>query len=108
MNKYEEKARQLHKEGNTCSYALYNTFKDDFKLDDNYPLPRSIDGICGSVLVTEKILKDLGKEKYIDEFREKFLKEFKYMKCVELMKNDRRCNDYVGFAANFIFDHINE
>ena len=108
MNKYEEISRRLHKEGNTCSYALYNAFKDDYKLDSNYPLPRSIDGKCGSLLVAQKILKDLGKEEYIEEFEERFKIEFTYTKCVELMKASRRCNDYVGFSANLIEEYINK
>ena len=108
MGKYEESARLMHKHGNTCSYSIYNAFLDDYELDGEYPKPRSIDGKCGAVLTTEKILKELGMEEYIEEYEKEFLEKFGYVKCVDLMKNDRRCNDYIGFSANKIEEIINK
>lgn len=102
MNKYEETAIKLYKERKNCSYALYNTFKNDFNLDGEIPKPRSIDGICGNVLVAHKLLTDLGKGEYIDQFDRRFLKEFKSLKCFELLKNKSNCINYVGFSANIL------
>lgn len=102
MSKYEESARLMHKQGNNCSYSLYNTFFSDYNLEGEFPKPRSIDGKCGAVLTTEKILKEIGKEEYIEEYEKEFLDKFGYLKCLDLMKNDRRCNDYIGFSANKI------
>ncbi len=106
MDDYEKIARQQHKEGKNCSYSIYNSFKKDYNLNGEYPLPRSIDGKCGAVLTTIKVLSDLGLDKYISEFEKKFNKEFGNLKCLELMKKDRRCNDYVGFAANQISKYL--
>lgn len=103
MNKYEEEARALQKQGNICSYAIYKVFEKDYNLDGTYPLPRSEDGKCGALLTTIKILKETNHEDLIEDYQDKFLKEFGYLKCAELIKNNgRRCNDYVGFAANYL------
>ncbi len=102
MSKYEDNARLMHKQGNNCSYSIYNTFMRDYKLEGDYPKPRSIDGKCGAILTTEKILKELGKEEYIEQYEKEFLDKFGYVKCIDLMRNDRRCNDYIGFSVNKI------
>lgn len=106
MNEYELKARNYHKDGNNCSNAVYLTFKDVLDLKEQPPMPRSIDGICGTVLTTEYVLRCIGKEDLINEFRNEFISKFKYIKCLDLMKNGRKCNDYVGFAARFISEHL--
>ena len=108
MDKYETEARLMHKNGKTCSYSLYNAFQNDFNLEGTYPLPRSIDGKCGAILTTEKILDELNLSDKKEEFVQRFLKEFGETKCIELMKKDRRCNDYVGFAAQQINEYINK
>lgn len=102
MTKHEEKARKLHKQGNNCSYAVYTSFKEDLKLDGNIPAPRSEQGKCGAAIAAEKILRELGKEDIIEEFEEEFIKKFGYITCIELMRTERRCNDYVGMSASFI------
>ncbi len=106
MNKYENKARLLHKAGFNCSNSLYNAFKDELKLGNNMPQPRSVDGLCGAVIAVEYILKYLGKEEFIEEYRNLFIKEFGYLKCADLLKNGRMCNDYVGFSASYISTKI--
>ena len=100
--KHEQIARELKSSGKNCSYSLYTAFKDDYKLKEEYPLPRSIDGKCGALLTTEHILKQLGKEEYIPEYEKMFLEQFGYIKCLDLLKNTKRCNDYVGFSADFL------
>ena len=107
MTKYEEKARTIHNEGNNCSYSVYTVFKDDIKLDGKIPAPRSEDGKCGAALAAEKILRELGKEEYIEEFEQYFISEFGYITCIDLMREQRRCNDYVGKSATFIDRIIN-
>ena len=67
-SRFEDKARELHSNGINCSNSLYFAFKDIFDLGDNVPQPRSIDGLCGTVLTTEYILKRLGKVEYIKEY----------------------------------------
>jgi len=108
MNKYEELARKYKSEGNLCSNALYKAFKEDLNLNEEPPKPRSIDGKCGTVLTTEFILKKIGKEKYYKEYEDLFLKEFGYLTCIELMRHERRCLDYVGFSANKIYEYMNK
>ncbi len=108
MEDYEKIARDIHKSGKTCSYALYSTFQKDFNLEGEFPLPRSIDGKCGALLTAHKIMDELNLKEYKESFEEDFLNKFGSIKCLELMKQDRRCNDYVGFAANEISKYINE
>ena len=102
MSEHEEKARKLHREGHNCAESLHTAFSEDMKLDKNFPAPRSIDGKCGALLVAEKILKDLGQENKIEKLEKEFIKKFGSSKCVELMKKERRCNDYVGECARMI------
>ena len=102
MGKHEEQARNLHSKGNNCSISLYGAFLEDTKLDGNIPAPRSIAGKCGAVLAAEKILRELGKEKNIEEFEKEFISKFGYLTCIDLMRTERRCNDYVGESANLI------
>lgn len=104
MNKYEEKARKLHKDGKDCSYAIYNTF---YKDDNNYPRPRSVDGMCGTVIAVHKILKELKKEECIEEFNNQFLEKFHSLKCLELIKNNM-CNEYVGFSAKLLSEILSK
>ena len=102
MGNHEEKARKLHKEGNNCSTSLHTAFSEDMKLQENFPAPRSIEGKCGALLVAEKILREMGQEDKTEQFEKEFIKKFGSTKCVELMKNQRRCNDYVGECAKMI------
>lgn len=106
MNKYEEKARKLFELGNNCSNSLYNTFKEEYNLSGFIPGPRSIEGICGTILTTRQILKEIGKEELIQEYEQEFIKKFKYIKCIDLIKYEKRCSDYIGFSAQFISEHI--
>ena len=55
MANHELRARELHKQGNNCSFSLYSAFLEDSKLDGEIPLPRSIEGKCGAVISAEKI-----------------------------------------------------
>ena len=108
MDKYEDKARSLKQSGALCSNAIFDAFKDELKLEGKPPLPRSIDGKCGAILTTEYILKNINREKYIDEYNKLFLDKFKYDKCLDLMKNDRRCSDYVGLSSRYISEILNK
>ena len=102
MRYHEEKARQNHKMGNNCSNSLYKAFQEDTQLDGIIPAPRSEAGKCGAVITAEKILREKGKDKYIEEFEEKFKQEFEYLTCIELMTSSRRCNDYIGESAKML------
>ena len=106
MGKYTEMAREAKKRGVLCSDAIYNTFKDVLNLSGNIPAPRSIDGKCGAVLATEQILKELGKEDLIEEFEKEFLEEFGSLKCVELMRVDKKCSFYTAKGAKKIEDNM--
>ena len=108
MVKHEERARAIHKQGNNCSYSLYTAFEDDIKLDGNIPEPRSEAGKCGALLAAEKILRELGKVDKIGEFKKAFIAEFGYITCIDLMRHDRRCSDYVGKSAELIDEIIND
>ena len=106
MNNHESIARKLKSEGNNCSFSVYNAFKDlDLSID--FPAPRSIDGKCGALLTSLKILKEKGFENKIEEFEEWFIYEFGYNKCVDLMTHERRCNDYVGMCSKKLDEILN-
>ena len=102
MNNHEEKARSLHKQGNNCSISLHNAFDQDFELSKDFPMPRSIDGKCGALLTSVKILKEKGFEDKVEEFEKEFIKKFRFTKCLELVTHERRCNDYVGECAKML------
>ena len=108
LNKFEENARKLKMQGNNCSYSIYNTFSKESNLCGDYPEPRSIEGKCGALLASLKILDELGYSDKKEEFENDFANEFDYNKCVELMKHDRRCNDYVGWAAKRLSEILNK
>ena len=98
MIKYEKKSRYLHNQGNNCSKSIYDAFRDDYNLDFIYPKPRSIDGMCGVILISHRILKQLNKEEYIEEFNN--------IKCSYLFKNKDCCNNYIGFASSLLSELI--
>lgn len=101
---YELIARDNHKSGMNCSNAIYNTFVNDYNLTSKVLAPRSIEEKCGAVIETEQILKELNLENKIKIYENKFIEEFGSLKCIELMKKDRRCNDYIGMSSKFISD----
>ena len=107
MKNHEARARELKEQGNNCSVSLYTAFAEDTKLGTNFPQPRSIDGKCGALLTALYILKELGYEDKQEEFEKKFVEQFKYSKCIELMKYEHRCSDYVGIAARMIDEIVN-
>lgn len=104
----EQQAREYKQSGINCSNSIYRVFKDDYKLSGNVPAPRSIEGKCGALLMTIQILKDLGKEQYIDDYQKEFIDRFGSDKCIDLMRKDRKCNDYVGWSTNYIEEVIYE
>ena len=105
---HEEKARLNHKKGNNCSVSLHNAFSEDLELSTDFPMPRSIEGKCGALLVSLKILKELNYEEKIEEFEKEFINKFGYTKCMELITHGRKCNDYVGECAKMIDKIISE
>ena len=102
MKDYEQIAIEKKKNGNNCSTSIYKTFEEDLKLNGQIPVPRSIEEKCGALLATEQILKEIKKEEYIEEYETLFQQEFGYLTCKELMKENRRCNDYVGLSVKYI------
>ena len=106
MKESENKARNLKSQGNNCSYSVYNAFTDNLKLSGDYPEPRSIEGKCGALLTSLKILEETGHADKINSFEEEFIKRFNYSKCFELMTHERRCSDYVGWSANRLSEII--
>ena len=102
MGNHEKRSRELHRQGNNCSISLHNAFSEDTKLSNNFPMPRSIDGKCGALLTAIKILREKGYEDKIEEFEEEFIDKFGYSKCIDLIKHERRCNDYVGESAKML------
>ena len=102
MNNHEEKARNLHRQGNNCSTSVHDAFLEDLELSKNFPAPRSIDGKCGALLTSLKILNEKGREDKQEEFEKEFISKFGYSKCMELMTHEKRCNDYVGECAKML------
>ena len=93
-------------QGNNCSKSIYDAYKYDLNIDENYPRPRSIDGKCGAVLVTEFILKEKDREDLITEYLSIFKKKYGSLKCKELTGNREKCNDYIGFSADYLKDKV--
>ena len=108
MSKHEERARELKSMGNNCSVSLHQAFSDDMELNSDYPQPRSIEGKCGALLTSLKILKEKGHEDKLEEFEKEFVKKFGYSKCIDLMTHERRCIDYVGESAKMVDEILNE
>ena len=108
MEKHEKMARELFKQGKDCSTSLHTSFSKDTELSKDYPAPRSVEGKCGALLTAENILKQKGCQDKIQEFEKEFIKLFKYTKCSDLMKFERRCNDYVGESANLVDKYLTE
>ena len=107
MNNHEEKARELKKTYN-CSIAVYKTFMEDYELDGVIPEPRSDAGKCGALIAAEKVLKELGKEDKIEELENRFKAKFGYITCVDLMRTERRCFDYVGESSKMVDEYLDE
>ena len=108
MSNHENEARELKSSGNNCSNSLYTAFSKDTKLSGKYPEPRTIDGKCGALLTALRILEETGHSDKKEEFEKEFVRRFKYSKCVDLMKYERRCNDYVGEAARLLDEMLGE
>ena len=102
MNNHEEYARNLKKQGKNCSASLNNAFQKDNNISSEFPMPRSIEGKCGALLTSLKILEETGNGDKKDEFEKEFIKKFGYSKCIELMTHGRRCEDYVGESAKML------
>ncbi len=107
MGNHGDSARKLHANGNSCSAAVYQAFRDvNTSGDGNVPAPRSIDGKCGAVLAAEKLIREmeLGDEA---DFDSKFSETYGSLKCAELLKeHGRRCNEFVGFAADYVEERL--
>ena len=94
MNR-EQTARNNHRSGYNCASSVYASFSD--VVSGSAPMPRSEGGKCGAVLAGEKVLEQIGMN--TESFDEKFISIFGSLKCAELRRTDRSCNDFVGFAA---------
>lgn len=107
MKNHEEKARDYKKQGNNCSKSINMAFIEDCEISNDYPAPRSIDGKCGALLSSLKILRETGHEDKIEEFEKEFIRRFGFSTCIDLMRKDRRCNDYVGECARMLDEILN-
>lgn len=95
----ENTARSNHRNGMSCSAAVYAAFDDINASRTVAPSPRSEGGKCGAVLAAEKVLKDLGIDGQ-DEFESVFREKFGSLKCFELLGKRRgQCNEFVGAAT---------
>ena len=48
----------------------------------------------------------LNKDELIPVFEQKFIEEFKYVKCADLIRNGRICNDNIGISARILSELI--
>ena len=103
MKDYSEEAKKLHRDGERCAAAVYKAFSDvNDNSDGVIPLPRSEDGKCGAVIAAEKLIREMQLGDVAD-FDAEFTKQYGSLKCAELIKqHGRRCNEFVGFAAEYI------
>jgi len=103
MSQYAEDAKRLHREGNRCSASVYKAFENINTFGDGQiPAPRSEDGKCGAVLTAEKLIREM-KLGDPSDFDAEFERRYGSLKCGELLKKyGRRCNEFVGVAAEYI------
>ena len=94
MNR-EQTARNNHRSGYNCASSVYASFSD--VVSGSAPMPRSEGGKCGAVLAGEKVLGQIGMS--TESFDEKFISIFGSLKCAELRRTDRSCNDFVGLRS---------
>jgi hypothetical protein len=107
---YEEKARESHRNGNSCSVSLFKAFADKLGMSADEatkiaPPPRSDGGKCGGYLSGKKLLEML-KPEAVEEFEKRFLEQNSDNKCASLIMKRRlqgkNCNDLVGETASII------
>ena len=108
MGEHEKRARNLKQQGNNCSYSIYTAFMEDKRLNGNYPEPRSIDGKCGALLTSLKILEEMGCEDKKENLEKRFIDMFGYSKCIELMTHGARCSEYVGECARMLDEFLQD
>lgn len=102
---HESTARGIHNSGYNCSNSVDRAFADINSASGNPPAPRSIAGKCGALLAAQKVLRDLGVDR-ADELERAFETELGYVKCVDLKRNRRSCNDCVGVAARLVDEYL--
>ena len=107
MNSHEAQAREIKASGKYCSVSVYTTFSKDIKLSGEYPEPRSIDGKCGALLTALRILDETGNSDKKEKFEKEFISKFGYSTCIDLMRHERRCNDYVGEVSKMLDEILN-
>ena len=59
------------------------------------------------MLTALRILEETGHSDKKEEFEKEFERRFKYTKCVELMRYEARCTDYVGESARMLDEILN-
>ena len=96
----EQNARAAHRNGSSCSAAVYRAFSDVNPNPGSIPAPRSEGGKCGAVLAAQKALREMGRD--TARFEQNFLNEFGSLKCGELRRRGVPCNDLVGTAARLV------
>jgi hypothetical protein len=102
---HETTARDIHNSGNNCSNSVYRAFSDIDTAGGTPPAPRSIEGKCGALLTAQKVLADLGIDR-ADELEQAFREHFGYVKCFDLKRNRRSCNDCVGVASRLVDEFV--
>lgn len=107
MYNHEKRAREYRSLGNNCSTSVHSAFSEDINLSMDFPAPRSIDGKCGALLTSLKILEETGHEDRKESFENEFITKFGYSKCRDLMKHERRCSDYIGESAKMLDNILN-
>ena len=97
----EQKARSNHRRGYSCASSVYTAFSDVNPKLGQPPIPRSDGGRCGAVLAALKTLREMGIDR-TDQFEEDFTARFGSVKCRDLMRTGKDCNDCVGAAAEIV------
>lgn len=111
----EEDARAYHKKGNNCAKAVYAAYADKLGMDSKEalslaPSPRGEGGLCGAYLAGKKVLEQL-KPEAVPELEKKFVDTYGHTHCAKLIALHgfkKNCNDYVGNAAKWVEELLNE
>ena len=104
---HEPEARAIHRTGLNCSNSVDRAFADINAASGNPPAPRSIACKGGALLAAQKVIRDLGIDKE-DELERAFEAELGYVKCLDLKRHRRSCNDCVGVATHLADNLIAE
>jgi Putative redox-active protein (C_GCAxxG_C_C) len=88
-----------------CAQSVLKGFQKEFSISekeiDEYRAwggGRAVDGMCGALFAAERLLRQVGKESVVDEFR----KKAGGLLCSEIKEKHFTCAEYVRMADELV------